>query len=109
MIEVYLYTAEPNPFDIILAPLGIRPFVLGKRTKAIFVPVPDENPPVAQSLYASLAEQYGDEKGKVIWARMLVERKGPFAEGALYDPAKPEVAEALVEASLILPTDNPAS
>lgn len=100
MIEVYLYYPEPNPFDIILSRDGHRPVGLGRRTKAIFIPVPHATPPVAESLYESLALQYGDKEGALIWARMLLERKGPFAEGAKYDPDDPEVAEKLIEAGL---------
>jgi hypothetical protein len=73
---------------------------LAKRTKAIFIPVPHRMPPVAQSLYENLVLQYGDEEGANVWARMLLERKGPFAEGAKYDPDDPEVAAQLMAAGL---------
>jgi hypothetical protein len=100
MTEVYLYAPEANPNDIILARNGVRPVGLGRRTKAIFIPVPHEVPPVAESLYENLALQYGDKEGALIWARMLLERKGPFSEGAKYDPDDPDVAEKLIEAGL---------
>lgn len=99
MIDIYLYVEAADPNDIILS-RSPRPVPLGKRTRAIFVGVPDEEPPIAQSLFHSLVEQYGNEEGALVWARMLVERKGPFADGAKYDPAKPEVAIELIDSGL---------
>lgn len=99
MYDIYLYAEAPNPYDIILA-ISPRPVTLGKRTRAIFVGIPDDIPPVATALYMSLVEQYGNDRGSLVWARMLLERKGPFQDGAKYDPAKPEVAIELIDAGL---------
>jgi hypothetical protein len=114
-VDIYLYAPATNQNDIILryhaVPLsgsadgdssgfGRLTVPLGKVKKAVWLAVPTDEPPVGQSLYENLVDEYGQHDGRIIWARMLLERKGPFAEGAKYDPEKEEVAEKLADAGL---------
>jgi hypothetical protein len=119
MVDIYLFPEATSPYDIILS-FGLRgePIVLigmssgtgyayahltipvGRRTKAVYIPIPSEEPPVGVSLYDDLVERYGKAEGKRVWGGMLLERKGPFAEGAKYDPDQPEVRKRLVAAGL---------
>lgn len=115
MADIYLYAEAASPYDIILS-LGLRSqsilgmssgvgFSYGRltipvRKRRVIVVVPRFEPPVGQSLYHDLIEEYGPTKGKRVWGGMLLERKGPFAEGAKYDPDQPEVRKELVAAGL---------
>jgi hypothetical protein len=62
-----------------------------------------DEPPVAGALWASLVEQYGTAKGLRVFQQMYAERKGPFQEGAKYDPEKPSVARKVAKAGGVVP------
>lgn len=49
----------------------------------------------AWSLYTSLVARYGLAEGRNVYARMLAERKGPFAAGAKYDPERHQPTPAI--------------
>jgi hypothetical protein len=87
-----LSVASSSAFGDLTIPRG--------RGMVVLIPIPTHTPPVGQSLYSSLVERYGEREGQRVWGGMLLERKGPFAEGAKYDPDTPEVAEALVDSNL---------
>lgn len=54
----------------------------GRHLYRVFPPVPIH----ARSLFHSLLRRYGPVNGQRIYQRMELERKGPFAAGAKYDP-----------------------
>jgi hypothetical protein len=99
-IDIYLYPEAGSRFDIILS-VGLRSF--GRRL-GWFPPEEEVAPPViAGSLFTSLVDQYGATMGLVVFQKMYAERKGPFQEGAKYDPEKPGVARKVAKAGGVLP------
>lgn len=100
-IDIYLYPEASGRFDIILS-VGLRSF--GRRL-GWFPPYSEEKeePVVAGSLFNSLVDQYGATMGLHVFQQMYAERKGPFQEGAKYDPEKPGVARKVAKAGGVLP------
>jgi hypothetical protein len=99
-IDIYLYPEAGVRFDIILS-VGLRSF--GRRL-GWFPPQEEVAPPViAGSLFVSLVEQYGALQGLHVFQAMYAERKGPFQEGAKYDPEKPSVARKVAKAGGVIP------
>lgn len=100
IIDIYAYAKVPRRegvyFDIILR------HGVARRRKGWFPPG-SEKPVVAGSLYDSLVERYGKALGTEVFERMYDERKGPFGEGAKYDPAKPKVARKIARAGGLIP------
>ena len=99
-MDIYLYPAAKSKFDIILS-RGLRKWHHGWPLK----PYSEEKqePVIASSLYASLVERYGTTMGLHVFQQMYAERKGPFQEGAKYDPEKPRVARKVERAGGIVP------
>jgi hypothetical protein len=99
-IDIYLYPEASGRFDIILS-VGLRSF--GRRL-GWFPPEEEVAPPViAGSLFVSLVDQYGATMGLHVFQKMYAERKGPFQEGAKYDPEKPSVARKVAKAGGVVP------
>jgi hypothetical protein len=102
-VDIYLYRVA-SKFDIVLSK-GLRA-LLHNRRGWLVEEKPQEEPVVAGSLFTSLVEQYGSTMGLQVFQKMYAERKGPFQEGAKYDPEKPSVVRKVATAGGVVPNQE---
>ena len=98
-MDIWLYREAANRFDIILS-RGLRSV---RKWGWPLPPEKEKEPVVAGSLFSSLVDRYGPTMGLHVFQQMYAERKGPFQEGAKYDPEKPKVARKIEKAGGLIP------
>lgn len=101
--DICLFLPASPEADIILrAPCADGVARRPRRPLPPYLP-PEQDPPVARSLFRDLVDRYGTRVGPAVFEAMAAERKGPFAPGAKYDLEKRSVARKVERAGGVIP------